>query len=397
MPMRKRKIKFALEMKDGEQVRDLEALQEHFDLEKVIGYFQDGKLLEWLRDRFYDDEADAVSKLNGEDSDFGMRLCEIFHVESKGIEVESPEAIAWRNERLEQLKQYTADPEILRQVDVVAFNQDDLEEILHEEDTNVVYLCQNSFTFPSGMLRKRDMRYVGIGKNVEVTVKLADNSSLSDLNISFENVTVHEVCVNTTMNKSTEKADESKERTSEWWKRTDFLSEAIYRLYSKEKDTSSTRSIASWKKLMFLYDATIENIDRYREAVSRLCLQKDETLICIMPASKSTFFNLTPDREMYVAFSNRAVYKVRIENSYVFSVKYSDIVDVISLRQEVKVSAKDGSNDKFPCDRKWRNAMRLFLVLAAGEKQILYANWWELHHMTFDSFDGKTLGEMVNL
>ena len=113
MAMRKRKIKFALEMKDGEHVRDLEALQEHFDLEKVIGYFQDGKLLEWLRDRFYDDEADAVSELNGEDSDLGMRLCEIFHVESKGIEVESPEAIAWRNERLEQLKQYTTDPEIL--------------------------------------------------------------------------------------------------------------------------------------------------------------------------------------------------------------------------------------------------------------------------------------------
>ncbi len=51
-PMRKRRIKFALNLKDGEQVRSLEELQEHFDLEKIIGYYQDGKLLTWLAENF---------------------------------------------------------------------------------------------------------------------------------------------------------------------------------------------------------------------------------------------------------------------------------------------------------------------------------------------------------
>ena len=37
-----RKVKFALEMKNGEKVRNIEDLKEHFDIESVIGYFKDG-------------------------------------------------------------------------------------------------------------------------------------------------------------------------------------------------------------------------------------------------------------------------------------------------------------------------------------------------------------------
>lgn len=293
------------------------------------------------------------------------------------------------------MKQYTADPEILQQVDFVAYNQDDLEEILHEEDTNVVYLCQNSFTFPSGMLRKKDMRYVGIGKDVEVTVKLADNSSLSDLNISFENVTVHEVCVNTTMNKSTEKADESKESTSEWWKRTDFLSEAIYRLCSEE---TSSKYMTLRDKPIFLFDDTIKKIDGFRrDFISRLCLQKDETLICIMPVSEGL---LVPAGEkVYVAFSNRAVYtsrttsfSARLNNPDV--IKYSDIEDVIFLEQiKIKVCKKNGSSDKFPCNWRWGRAIRRFLMLAADKGSIKDNE--ALYYMEFESLDGKTLGQML--
>ena len=69
--MRKRKIKFALELKDGEEVRSMDELREHFDLEKVIGYFQDGKLIEWLEDRFFEDEAEEIKKLSENDPDFG--------------------------------------------------------------------------------------------------------------------------------------------------------------------------------------------------------------------------------------------------------------------------------------------------------------------------------------
>lgn len=46
-----KKIKFALTMKDGTKVRTLNELREHFDLERVIGYFLDGRLQKWLEDR----------------------------------------------------------------------------------------------------------------------------------------------------------------------------------------------------------------------------------------------------------------------------------------------------------------------------------------------------------
>ena len=64
------------------------------------------------------------------------------------------EDIAWRNERLERLKQYTAESEILEKVDMVVFNQDDSEEIIDEEDTNIIYLCGEKFILNSGILRK---------------------------------------------------------------------------------------------------------------------------------------------------------------------------------------------------------------------------------------------------
>ena len=46
-----KKIKFALEMAEGIKVRTIEDLRAHFDMERVMMYFSDGKLLEWLEDR----------------------------------------------------------------------------------------------------------------------------------------------------------------------------------------------------------------------------------------------------------------------------------------------------------------------------------------------------------
>jgi len=35
-------IKFALELKNGESVRTIEDLRQHFDLEKIVAYFMNG-------------------------------------------------------------------------------------------------------------------------------------------------------------------------------------------------------------------------------------------------------------------------------------------------------------------------------------------------------------------
>ena len=69
-----KKIKFALKMKDGAEVRNIEDLREHFDIDVVVGYFLDGRLLTWLGNFYYDTEADLVEKLDKNDGQLKKKL-----------------------------------------------------------------------------------------------------------------------------------------------------------------------------------------------------------------------------------------------------------------------------------------------------------------------------------
>ena len=55
-----KKVKFPLKMSDGAEVRTLDDLKAHFDVDSVIKEFFNGRLLVWLEDRYYDEEADKV-------------------------------------------------------------------------------------------------------------------------------------------------------------------------------------------------------------------------------------------------------------------------------------------------------------------------------------------------
>lgn len=74
-------------------------------MDKVIGYFLDGKLLSWLEARYYDTEADAVRALDKDDANVHRRLCEIFGVEYHAEEAPKidVEAVEERNRRLSDL------------------------------------------------------------------------------------------------------------------------------------------------------------------------------------------------------------------------------------------------------------------------------------------------------
>ena len=76
-----KKIRFPLEMRDGIEVRDLESLKENFSLERILFYLADGKLETWLRDRYLDDIADAVSKIDQEDKELNRKICDLFEVD----------------------------------------------------------------------------------------------------------------------------------------------------------------------------------------------------------------------------------------------------------------------------------------------------------------------------
>lgn len=76
-----KRIKFALKMKDGIEVRTLQDLKESFDLNQVVSYYLDGKLEAWLLDRYYEDLADQIQKLDKSDPGLKRQLSEIFGVE----------------------------------------------------------------------------------------------------------------------------------------------------------------------------------------------------------------------------------------------------------------------------------------------------------------------------
>ena len=73
-------VKFPLKMADEARVKTLEELREHFDLAAVLGYYDDGRLIRWLRNGFYDKEAEQVETLDKSTGDFVSNLCEILGV-----------------------------------------------------------------------------------------------------------------------------------------------------------------------------------------------------------------------------------------------------------------------------------------------------------------------------
>lgn len=149
------KVKIPLVMKNGEKAKDMESLREHFDVETVVGYFLDGKLSKWLNDRYYEEEAEAVAQLARDDPQLASKLCGIFGVEyTSGDEIDTEE-IMRQKERLARLRQLTDDEEILREIDCVAFDQEELAE-LYDRGVDTIYLCEGKFKIPKS---KRDLTY----------------------------------------------------------------------------------------------------------------------------------------------------------------------------------------------------------------------------------------------
>ena len=192
--MRKHKTKSPLEFSNGVKIQTMDDLRNNFDLKELINIFNGEKLSIWLEDKLYDAEAEEIRKLNIEDKDLPQNLCKIFGVDYETVaeQLDDPETIAWRKERRRRLKRFTDDAEIIKHVDDVAFNQDDLVDILLSEVLpQKIYLCGEKFVFPSGCFRRKNIAYVGVTKD-KVIVKIDSKTpiDLDALNITFENVEI---------------------------------------------------------------------------------------------------------------------------------------------------------------------------------------------------------------
>ena len=74
-------VKIPLKMSDGTPVRTIEELREHFNLADVLGYYSNGRLIKWLTDWYYDEEAKKVKALYSTSGVFHKNLCGIFGVD----------------------------------------------------------------------------------------------------------------------------------------------------------------------------------------------------------------------------------------------------------------------------------------------------------------------------
>lgn len=72
-----KQIRFPLEMVDGIKINTIEELRLNFDLEKVLSYYYDNKLIKWLESREYKDESTQINILDNSSPDFNKQLCAI--------------------------------------------------------------------------------------------------------------------------------------------------------------------------------------------------------------------------------------------------------------------------------------------------------------------------------
>jgi len=170
-----KKERFPLKMADGVEVRNIDDFKANFDIDLVTQYFFDGRLLTWLEDRYYDEEATEIKKLSPDDELLEQKLCKIF-------DKETPEEIA-RRERLNRLKKYTKDENILANVDFVAFDQEELADLL-DEDAKEIFLCENRFVIP---LRMKNKNYIGVGNAIAV-IRSKEPVDFDKLKITFKNI-----------------------------------------------------------------------------------------------------------------------------------------------------------------------------------------------------------------
>lgn len=182
-----KKIRFALEMKDGVEVRTIEELRENFSLEKVMFYFSNGKLVTWLKDRYLDDLAAEVEALEADNDSLPEKLCEIFDVEYDKEAMEDLEKAAEINRKKELLKNYTTEDKYFEVVEKIAFDQDELYDLL-DEDESTIYLCGEKFSVP---ISKNGVTYIGVNKPM-VVISSKEIVDFGEKNISFENIVFDE-------------------------------------------------------------------------------------------------------------------------------------------------------------------------------------------------------------
>ena len=178
-----KKVRFPLEMEDGVEVRSMEELRDNFSLSRVLGYFNDGRLVTWLQDRYENTIAEEIAAINPNEEDVEKKICEVLDVKYDENTSEEEGKAEERKRKLELLKEYPDCMKYAKNVDYVAFDQDDLYDLL-DEDVKKIYLCGKRFSVP---ISKGNTKYIGIIDGVEVVIEAKQPVDFESKSISFVN------------------------------------------------------------------------------------------------------------------------------------------------------------------------------------------------------------------
>ncbi|MGN1305868.1 MAG: hypothetical protein ACI4YB_12655 [Oscillospiraceae bacterium] len=177
-----KKLRFPLEMENGTEVRTIEELRENFSMEKVLLYYSDGRLLKWLRNNYLDEEAEAVSELDPKDLELNRKICGIFNVEYNESAKVNIEEITANKQRITRLKEFTSDEKFADVIDIIAFDQNELEELL-QQGAKEIYLCGDRFNIP---LDRKGISYIGVNEPT-VVIDSDESVDFKAKNIDFQN------------------------------------------------------------------------------------------------------------------------------------------------------------------------------------------------------------------
>ncbi len=154
-------------------------MRENFDLEKAVEYFKSGELLDWLAERLYDDEVEALENLSADARNLAQKICAALNVECD----EDLEFTQRIREKKKILAEKTGDENVIDNATITALNQDDLANLLHM-GYKVIYLCGESFNVPIRMTGKK---YIGVLSTPKIKIKANSDDDLAAKNIVFEN------------------------------------------------------------------------------------------------------------------------------------------------------------------------------------------------------------------
>lgn len=177
---------FPLSVADGYEARDLNELKAHFDLAKIVEYFQKGRLQCWL-EKNYSDEADEVLRkietLSVTEDDFVEKLTAAFGV-TIVLEEINTELIIEQSELKDKLRCFfSADNDIEDILERTADSQEKLEELLNAGKKDI-YLFSDVFVIPRTV---HNVSFEGV-KNPRVQIQEKNKNLLLKQKLRFKNV-----------------------------------------------------------------------------------------------------------------------------------------------------------------------------------------------------------------